>query len=78
VVALNALSASRCVRRGQRARPRVVRVGDFSGSRPPLERASCESELSRGWASITIRTRAELGVTVLAAHWLDSLRGHRT
>jgi hypothetical protein len=75
VVALNALSVSRWVRRGRPAQPRVVRVKDFPGSRPPLERASCESEHSRGWSGATIRTLAELGVIVLAARWFDSLRG---
>jgi hypothetical protein len=48
VVALNALSVSRQIREGRPARPPVVRVGVFLGSRLPVERASYESERGRG------------------------------
>jgi hypothetical protein len=77
VAAFNALSASRWMRRGRRARPRVVRVGDFPGSRPPLERVSCESKLSQGCAGIAIRTRVELGVTAQGSLGSTFLRGFR-
>jgi hypothetical protein len=48
VVALNALSVSRWVRGGQPDWPWVIRVGEFPESRLPVERASYESEHSRG------------------------------
>jgi hypothetical protein len=48
VVALNALSVSMQIREGRPARPLVVRVGVFLGSRLPVERASYESERGRG------------------------------
>jgi hypothetical protein len=48
VVTLNALSVSRRIREGRPARPLVMQVGDFMGSRLPVERGACKSEHSRG------------------------------